>query len=67
MGSIRESVGWDNWVRWMCEAVEVFGNGSVQPSFVSGVEMARPHGFESVAEAGFSDGVKAVGARHFNA
>jgi hypothetical protein len=44
-------IGWDNWVRWMCEAVEVFGNGSVQPSFVSGVEMARPHGFESVAEA----------------
>jgi len=44
-------IGWNNWVRWMCEAVEVFGKGSVQPSFVSGVEMARPHGFESVAEA----------------
>jgi hypothetical protein len=45
-----ERVGWDNWVRWMCDAVEVFGTG-VQPSFVSGVEMARPHGFQSVAEA----------------
>ena len=44
-------IGWDKWVHWMCEAVEVFGNGSVQPSFVSGVEMARPHGYESVAEA----------------
>ena len=44
-------IGWDNWVRWMCEAVEVFGKGSVQPSFVSGVEMARPHGYQSVAEA----------------
>jgi hypothetical protein len=44
-------IGWDNWVRWMCEAVEVFGEGSVQPSFVSGVEMARPHGYESVPEA----------------
>jgi hypothetical protein len=46
-----ERVGWDNWVRWMCDAVEVFGPGNVQPSFVSGVEMARPHGFQSVAEA----------------
>ncbi|OGQ80107.1 MAG: hypothetical protein A3F90_12640 [Deltaproteobacteria bacterium RIFCSPLOWO2_12_FULL_60_19] len=46
-----ERIGWDNWVRWMCDAVEVFGPGSVQPSFVSGVEMARPHGFQSVDEA----------------
>jgi hypothetical protein len=46
-----ERVGWDNWVRWMCDAVEVFGTGMVQPSFVSGIEMARPHGFQSVTEA----------------
>ncbi|MGZ8427022.1 MAG: radical SAM protein, partial [Candidatus Binatia bacterium] len=46
-----ERVGWDNWVRWMEDAVEVFGNGMVQPSFVSGIEMARPHGFKTVAEA----------------
>jgi hypothetical protein len=46
-----ERVGWDNWVRWMCDAVEVFGPGNVQPSFVSGIEMARPHGFQSVGEA----------------
>ena len=46
-----ERVGWDNWVRWMEDAVEVFGNGMVQPSFVSGVEMARPHGYESVTDA----------------
>jgi len=46
-----ERIGWDNWVRWMCEAVDIFGPGSVQPSFVSGVEMAHPHGFQSVAEA----------------
>ena len=25
--------------------------GKVQPSFVSGVEMARPHGFKTVDEA----------------
>ena len=29
-----ERIGWDNWVRWMCDAVEIFGEGSVQPSFV---------------------------------
>jgi hypothetical protein len=46
-----ERVGWDNWVRWMEDAVEVFGAGMVQPSFVSGIEMARPHGFKTVAEA----------------
>jgi len=46
-----ERVGWDNWVRWMCDAVEVFGTGMVQPSFVSGIEMARPHGFQSVTAA----------------
>src|SRR5438876_617339 len=26
-----ERIGWDNWVRWMCDAVEVFGLGAVQP------------------------------------
>jgi hypothetical protein len=31
--------------------VEVFGNGMVQPSFVSGIEMARPHGYQSVTDA----------------
>ncbi|MEO6164157.1 MAG: radical SAM protein [Candidatus Binatia bacterium] len=46
-----ERVGWDNWVRWMEDAVEVFGPGQVQPSFVSGIEMARPHGFKTVEEA----------------
>ncbi|HEX2928082.1 MAG TPA: radical SAM protein [Candidatus Binatia bacterium] len=46
-----ERVGWDNWVRWMEDAVEVFGNGMVQPSFVSGIEMAKPHGFKTVNEA----------------
>jgi hypothetical protein len=46
-----ERVGWDNWVRWMEDAVEIFGNGMVQPSFVSGIEMAKPHGFKTVSEA----------------
>jgi hypothetical protein len=46
-----ERVGWDNWVRWMEDAVEIFGNGMVQPSFVSGIEMAQPYGFKTVKEA----------------
>jgi hypothetical protein len=46
-----ERVGWDNWVRWMEDAVDVFGTGMVQPSFVSGIEMARPHGFKTVEQA----------------
>ncbi|MGO8754251.1 MAG: radical SAM protein [Gallionellaceae bacterium] len=44
-------VGWDNWVRWLIDSVDVFGEGAVKPLFVCGVEMAQPHGFRSVAEA----------------
>jgi hypothetical protein len=44
-------VGWDNWVRWLIDSVDVFGEGAVKPLFVCGVEMAQPHGYRSVAEA----------------
>ncbi|CAK0780488.1 Radical SAM protein [Gammaproteobacteria bacterium] len=44
-------VGWDNWVRWLIDSVDVFGEGAVKPLFVAGIEMARPHGFTSVTEA----------------
>jgi hypothetical protein len=44
-------VGWDNWVRWLVDSVDVFGEGAVKPLFVAGVEMAQPHGFKTVAEA----------------
>ena len=44
-------VGWKNWVKWMVESVDVFGEGNVRPNFVCGIEMARPHGFETVKEA----------------
>jgi hypothetical protein len=44
-------VGWDNWVRWLIDSVDVFGEGAVKPLFVAGAEMARPHGFRTVAEA----------------
>ena len=44
-------VGYDNWVKWMCDSVEVFGEGNVNPNFVGGIEMSRPYGFETVEEA----------------
>ena len=44
-------VGWDNWVRGMVDAVDVFGETNVRPNFVSGVEMAKPYGFATVKEA----------------
>lgn len=44
-------VGWENWVRLTCDAVDVLGEGSVNPNFVCGVEMCKPYGFETVKEA----------------
>ena len=44
-------VGRDKWVRRLIEAVDVLGEGRVSPNMVSGVEMARPWGFETVSEA----------------
>jgi len=44
-------VGWDNWVRWMVDSVDVFGTAHVRPNFVCGLEMAKPHGFATVKEA----------------
>ncbi|MFQ5851679.1 MAG: radical SAM protein [Candidatus Binatia bacterium] len=44
-------VGWENWVKWMVESVDVFGEGNVRPNFVCGVEMAKPYGFGTVKEA----------------
>ena len=44
-------VGRDTWIRRIVEAAEVFGPSRVIPNFVGGVELARPHGFATVAEA----------------
>ena len=47
-----QRVGWQNWVDWMCnDAVEIFGEGAVTTSLVSGIELARPHGYRSIEEA----------------
>jgi hypothetical protein len=55
-------VGRDEWVKRVCDAVEVFGRGCVIPNFVAGVELARPHGFATVDEALDSTG---EGLRYF--
>jgi hypothetical protein len=44
-------VGYDRWVRRLYDAVDVMGEGRVSPNMVSGIEMARPHGFDTVAAA----------------
>ncbi len=44
-------VGRDTWIRRIVEAADVFGPSRVIPNFVGGVELSRPHGFGTVAEA----------------
>ncbi|MBI4333564.1 MAG: hypothetical protein HY673_20060 [Chloroflexi bacterium] len=46
-----EYVGYDQWIRRTVRAVDFWGAGNVNPSFVLGVEMAQPFGFKTVAEA----------------
>jgi len=47
----ERSIGRDEWLRRLLEAVSIFGEGHVQSTFVMGVEMARPFGFREVEEA----------------
>lgn len=49
-------VGRDEWMRRIVDAAEVFGPSCVIPNFVAGVEMAKPHGFDSVDAALASTG-----------
>ncbi len=44
-------IGYDTWVRRLYDAVGVMGEGRVSPNMVSGIEMAKPYGFETVKEA----------------
>jgi hypothetical protein len=44
-------VGREEWHRRILDAAEVFGPRYVIPNFVAGVELAKPFGFETVAEA----------------
>jgi hypothetical protein len=44
-------IGRETWIRRMVDSVDVMGEGNVSPNLVTGVEMAQPHGFKTVAEA----------------
>lgn len=44
-------IGYETWVRRLLEAVDVLGEGRVSPNMVSGIEMAKPYGFDTVKEA----------------
>ncbi len=49
-------IGRDVWIRRIVESAEVFGPSGVIPNFVGGVELSRPWGFATVAEAVASTG-----------
>lgn len=44
-------IGRQKWMDRILAAREVFGASCVIPNFVAGIEMARPHGFDSVDDA----------------
>lgn len=44
-------VGYDEWIKRMIKAVDIFGPRMVNPNFVLGVEMAKPYGFTDVSTA----------------
>jgi len=45
------TIGRETWIKRVLDSVDVMGEGNVSPNIVSGVEMAQPHGFKTVAEA----------------
>jgi len=44
-------IGREKWIRRIVDSAEVFGPSYVIPNFVAGVELARPFGFDTVADA----------------
>lgn len=44
-------VGYQEWKKRLIQAVEIFGRGYVNTSIVSGVELAKPHGFQTEDQA----------------
>lgn len=44
-------IGRDEWIERILNAAEIFRPSHVIPNFVAGIEMSRPHGFESVEAA----------------
>lgn len=48
-------IGYDEWVRRLYDAVEIFGEGYVNTGIVGGTELAKPNGYDSEQEALESD------------
>ena len=44
-------IGYDTWVRRLLDSVAIMGEGRVSPNMVSGIEMAKPYGFDNVKDA----------------
>ena len=44
-------VGYQEWKQRLIKAVDIFGRGNVGTGLVGGVELAKPHGFTSEADA----------------
>ncbi|MDO4494126.1 MAG: hypothetical protein Q4C53_09605 [Clostridia bacterium] len=47
----QKHVGYEEWLRRTCDAVEVFGKGNVYTQMVAGAELAKPGGFPSEGAA----------------
>lgn len=44
-------IGYDTWVRRLLESVDIMGEGRVSPNMVSGLELAKPYGFDNIRDA----------------
>jgi hypothetical protein len=44
-------IGYDEWIKRTVRAVDFFGPTQVNPNFVLGIEMAKPHGFADISSA----------------
>ncbi|MBI1908800.1 MAG: radical SAM protein [Deltaproteobacteria bacterium] len=47
----EKMIGRDEWIKRILDAAEIFGPSQVIPNFVAGIEMSKPHGFQTVSEA----------------
>lgn len=44
-------IGRDAWIRRIIDAAEIFGASHVIPNFVAGIEMSKPHGFQTMQKS----------------
>lgn len=44
-------IGYEQWIKRIVDAVDVFGDYRVIPNFVAGIELSKPYGFDNVDDA----------------